>query len=386
MASIRKRHRANGTIAYAVLWRDDAGQQRSLTFDNPATAEQAQRLLEATDADPEQVANLLTATAQPGRTLDEVIDVHITELTGVYAQTRTKYRQIARDYISPRLGALPVEAVNKTAVAAWLNELERAKSKYGRPVSDKTIRNVHGLLSGVMATAVDKGWAPAPNPCKGMRLPRRDYGDEEMVFLTPAEWRLVAGEIVEHWRPLFHFLAGTGARWGEAAGLTVGRLELDAQIPCVRINQADRRQPTGRELGPTKTRRGRRVVSLPASLVETLRPVANGRGPSERVFVSPRGLPAHSGLYHRVWMPAVARAQDRKRHGEAALHKTPRIHDLRHSHASWLIAAGIDLLTVSRRLGHESIQTTASVYGHLLPDQMQRAAAAADAVFDYLAG
>ena len=386
MASIRKRNRADGTTVYAVLWRDEAGQQRSLTFDNAGTADQALRLLAATHADPYQIAALLTATTRTRRSLAEAVEVHITELTGVYASTRHKYRQIARDYITPKLGEMPVEVVDKTSVARWLNDLERATTKGGALVSDKTIKNVHGLLSGVMATAIDKGWSPGPNPCRGMRLPRRGYGDEEMVCLTPDQWRRLAGEITPHWRPMFRFLAATGVRWGEAVGLTVGHLELRADIPCVRINQADRREPTGRELGPTKTRRGRRRVSLPASAVEMLAPLVEGRVRSERLFLSPRGLPAHSGLYHRVWMPAVARAQDATRHGDHALGVSPRIHDLRHSHASWLIAAGIDLLTVSRRLGHESIQTTASVYGHLLPDQMQRAAAAAEAAYAYLTG
>lgn len=60
-----------------------------------------------------------------------------------------------------------------------------------------------------------------------------------------------------------------------------------------------------------------------------------------------------------------------------ALTKSPRIHDLRHTHTSCLIADGVNLYTVARRLGHESITTTADVYGHLMPDQQVRAAQAA---------
>ncbi|MCA0329475.1 MAG: tyrosine-type recombinase/integrase [Actinobacteria bacterium] len=53
------------------------------------------------------------------------------------------------------------------------------------------------------------------------------------------------------------------------------------------------------------------------------------------------------------------------------------MHDLRHSHASWLIAAGVPLPVIQRRLGHESIQTTVDVYGHLAPDALEIAAQAA---------
>jgi integrase len=64
------------------------------------------------------------------------------------------------------------------------------------------------------------------------------------------------------------------------------------------------------------------------------------------------------GFAPRVWRPAVLRA-------EPKIHKTPRIHDLRHTCASWLIAAGIPLPVIQQQLGHESIQTTVDRYGHL---------------------
>jgi integrase len=59
------------------------------------------------------------------------------------------------------------------------------------------------------------------------------------------------------------------------------------------------------------------------------------------------------------------------------LTKRPRVHDLRHTHASWMIAAGTDLFVLQRRLGHESITTTTETYAHLLPDQQRAAADAA---------
>jgi integrase len=68
-------------------------------------------------------------------------------------------------------------------------------------------------------------------------------------------------------------------------------------------------------------------------------------------------------------------------YGSDALTVIPRIHDLRHSHASWLFEAGVDILTVQRRLGHESITTTADRYGHLMPGQQIAAAAALNGVF-----
>jgi len=48
----------------------------------------------------------------------------------------------------------------------------------------------------------------------------------------------------------------------------------------------------------------------------------------------------------------------------------PRIHDCRHTHASWLVGAGMEIFQLSRRLGHESVTTTMDRYSHLLPDAM----------------
>ena len=70
----------------------------------------------------------------------------------------------------------------------------------------------------------------------------------------------------------------------------------------------------------------------------------------------------------RVWHPAVLRAN---------IGKSPRVHDLRHSNASWMIARGMNLTTLQRRLGHEKITTTVDVYGHLMPEAQAQAAASA---------
>lgn len=74
---------------------------------------------------------------------------------------------------------------------------------------------------------------------------------------------------------------------------------------------------------------------------------------------------------HRAWGPALDELGDQ-------LRARPRIHDLRHTHASWLIAAGVPLTLIQRRLGHESIKTTSDRYGHLAEGADAAAAAALD--------
>uniref|UniRef100_UPI0035632836 tyrosine-type recombinase/integrase n=1 Tax=Actinotalea sp. TaxID=1872145 RepID=UPI0035632836 len=69
--------------------------------------------------------------------------------------------------------------------------------------------------------------------------------------------------------------------------------------------------------------------------------------------------------------------------GLTPIGKRPRVHDCRHSHASWLIAQGRPLPYIQRRLGHEKITTTVGTYGHLMPDAQQ---GDADAVALMMAG
>jgi integrase len=364
MASIRERRRTDGTVGYCVLWRH-AGRQTSLTFDTVLLAEQAQRLIEATGADPDHVTEILLSRADTLPTVADAVMAHVAELTGVTDRTRADYLRDAERHIYPTLGALPVAAVDKTVAADWVNRLDKSE------LADKTIANQHALLSAALTFAVEKGWATA-NPCRGMRLPRRDHGDDEMVFLEQDEWELLRSEIPIRWQPLYDFLAGTGCRWGEAVGLDIRNTYPKATPPVVRILEVDRQTPQGRQKGPPKTRRGRRTAVMSQRAADAVLPLTEGRPPDARLFVSRRGGAMPRSHYGQVWQPAVARAQDPERHGDRALRKRPRIHDIRHSYASWMIAQGVDPLALSRQLGHKSITTTYNLYGHLMNEQQLR--------------
>ncbi|MFJ4264624.1 tyrosine-type recombinase/integrase [Paenarthrobacter nicotinovorans] len=81
----------------------------------------------------------------------------------------------------------------------------------------------------------------------------------------------------------------------------------------------------------------------------------------------------HKAFWQHHWVPAVQAAQTN------ALTKSPRIHDLRYTHASWLIQDGsMPLFEISRRLGHASVRTTEQIYGHLMPQALQDGADATE--------
>jgi len=239
-------------------------------------------------------------------------------------------------------------------------------------MSPKTIANYHGLLSALFKSAISKGLITR-NPCEGVKLPPLDddsEADDDMVFLTEAEFRLLHDSIHAEDRDFLSVTVGTGLRWGELTAIKVKDLDLDAQVPTLSVRRAWKRNGQGEfamtqhgrfYLGKPKTRVSRRRITLAPTVVTALRRAIEGRTSEDLVFGAPRGGRLDQGnWYESRWQRAIKAAQGN------GLTKTPRFHDLRHSNAAWLISAGVPLPVIQKRLGHKSIQITVDVYGGLL--------------------
>jgi integrase len=352
MASLRVRQRKDGSSYTAVLYALD-GKQTSSSFNDHREAVRFQQL--ANRVGPAKAIEIWR-TRQPtddGHTVASWCSYHIDHLTGINQATCTKYRRyVANDIAPSRIGPLPLNALTNHDVAAWLNSL---------PGSAKTAANKHGFLAGALNAAVRAKHLSA-NPCDGNRM-RRD-APSEMVFLTHEEFALLHSCVSEHWQPLVEFLVASGARFGEATALKPGDINLAEGT--VDIRRAWRYVPgAGFQLGPPKTRRSIRTIDVDASVLARLDLTGEWVFTNKWVFTNSGRSPASDepvrgpNFRASVWVPALARAK------EKGLTKKPRVHDLRHTHASWLIQAGVPLPVIQRHLGHESIQTTVDRYGHL---------------------
>lgn len=391
MATIQKRLGKTGVTTYRVGYRHDGKLRWTHAVDDPEVAVEFKELFEKVGP---EIA-LATIKARIGRTTDDGppllsawLETHLTNISAhVTSFTVADYRRMAARTWLTRLGALPVDKITRDHIAEWIawqrkqetriSRLRRAKAeKEGRdeipPVeycSAKSIANAHGLLSSVLDAAAERSIIPR-NVARGMKLPSDGEG-HEMVFLTDAEFAKLLAKIPPAHQPFVALLAGTGCRWGEATALRAADFMLDGDQPSVRITRAWKRGDGGRYLGTTKTTRGVRTVTIPTSLADMLRPVVANASGEQLVFRNRAGSKIdHSEWSRVVWKRAVP---------AAGIGKEPRIHDLRHSHASWLIAAGVPLPVIQRRLGHESIKTTVDRYGHLSPDAHWGAAEAAGA-------
>lgn len=349
MASIRSpRYRKDGSAYHSVLYTLN-GKQTSLSFNDYAEAVRFQKLANSVSpAKALEVWRATQSTGDGGFTVASWCTYHVDHLTGANEATRKKYRRyIANDIAPSKIGHLPLTALTNADVAQWLNSLTG---------SAKTAANKHGFLAGALNAAIRAKHISA-NPCDGNRL-RRD-APSEMTFLTHEEFALLHSCVSDYWQPLVEFLVASGARFGEATALKPG--DIDLAEGTVRIQRAWRSVVgEGFQLGPPKTKRSVRTIDVDPSVLGHLDLTG------EWVFTnSGRGWHGDDGpvrgpnFHSNVWKPALVRAK------EKGLTKKPRVHDLRHTNASWLIQAGVHLTVIQRHLGHESIQTTSDRYGHL---------------------
>ena len=298
-------------------------------------------------------------------TMREMLTKHVAELTGVDQRTRDDYLSIAARHWLPIVGNVRVSNMSRAHVARVVNALDGQ-------VAPKTIKNAHSLLSGVLETAVREGHLTT-NPARGTRLPRSgEHEVEEIRYLTYDEFDRLIAHMPARYLPLVVLLFGSGLRFSEAIALQVQ--DINPEAGTLRVMRAWKRQK-GKppRLGPPKSKASRRTIWIDDTVLDAVAPLREGRAAVDWLFTTTYGNPVrHSNFYNRVWVPACQ---------AAGLDPRPRIHDARHTHASWLIAQGARLEIIQDRLGHEDYTTTRRVYGHLMPDLRREAGMAAHLAF-----
>lgn len=351
---------------WRVRYRRD-GRQTTQTFDTQAEADKFCIDLDAYGAATaeQMLYDRLAAIEVTTPTLDEWVATWLDDICDANAATRDKYRRMYARHISPMFGTLPIERITEDDCRRLVRALGETKQ-----LKDATVSNVFSVLSGALGSAHKRGII-AVNPSAETKIPTRTaHLDEEATFLTRVEFLALRAAFDPRFVPLLDFVAGTGARWGECAALQVRDLDLRGRYR-VRINKAVKQD--GR-VGPPKSRRSVRLVSLPPETVASLLSVIAGKSPGDLVFTMPRGGQLHHRSFvTRYWIKACETA--------GLTDPRPTFHSLRHSHASWLLQDGVDIFEVSRRLGHASTDVTTSVYGHLDPNAHERQEQIAASVF-----
>jgi integrase len=386
MASIRARKRVNGEVSFQVQFRID-GTMTGESFSDLETAKAFGRMVDRVGGKAARaVLDSRSKLEDAGMTLrvwtEQVLTKSNGMLGGTTDRTIADYRRIADRSFLTVLGEDLITELSVDRIGQWIAWQESQKAqKTGQPLAAKTIRNYQGLLSSILAVAVDRGLI-ARNWAKGAAIAQGHA--REPTFLSAREFGTILRFIPEYYRPLTLFLAMTGTRWSEATAIEWRDISFDSSPVTVRVNKAWKKGADGvMRIGQPKTKKSRRTIALDS---ETIRALGSPGLPESRVFVGKLGADRvwYGRFRESVFQKAVTSARDPiqcKALGLEPITKQPTIHDLRHTHASWLIAQNLPLPNIQNRLGHESITTTIDTYGHLAPESMSIAALAVGEIF-----
>lgn len=251
---------------------------------------------------------------------------------------------------------VPFGKLRVSHVEQWIRE----QSESLAPSTIRTrLTQVRGVIRGAVGDRKLREDVTA-----GVKPPKARRKQHAMTIPSVGAVSRLLGAVEDQYRPMFALCAYAGLRIGEACAVRLEDFDLDAGTLQVQ-RQVVRKEGGGSELGPPKAE-SERVVYLPGGLVEMLRGHVEFWGVEDQLFwAAGRKLMTGSSADFR-WRQA------RDRTGI-----TCKIHDLRHFYASGLIAAGCDVVTVQRALGHSSATITLNTYAHLWPSAEDRTREAA---------
>jgi integrase len=372
--SVEKRQGKTGPrwVVRVDLGRDPQSGKRRPRSESYKTAREAHR------REAEWKAELAHGTRYDARTtLGEYLEHWLTTHARhqVRPSTYGHYRRWARLHLLPTLGRIPLARLSGTDVRALISRMVDGPRLDGAPggYGARTVRCVYGLLHNVLSDA-ERLRLVGRNVCRDVSPPRLPHteqatwsAEQVLTFLEAA--RLCA------YSPLYLLTVCTGLRRGEVLGLRWDDLE-GTQITC----RASLSRQAGLRLGATKNGKAR-VLPLPERALRALAEHATAQkrwklaaGPAWQdtghIFTTHAGTPLDPEQVVRAFHVIRTRA------GLPHI----RFHDLRHTHASLALRAGVSMKVISSRLGHATLAFTADTYIHLDAEQQQSAADAMDAI------
>jgi integrase len=279
----------------------------------------------------------------------------------ISAVTAARYRELNENQIAPFIGARVLQKLRRTDIESWHTTLRTSGNAQGKGgIGPRTIGHAHRVLSKALTDAakdhivvsiVTKLEAPPKAP------------DDEMVIVRDAPAFIGKLKTSRLYVPAMVALF-TGMRRSEVLALRWGRIDLDRKV--IQVREALEPAPEGVRSKMPKTKAGRRDITLPDILVDVLREYRKallelrlklGAGrlqDDDLLFTDIEGGPITPNTLSVAWFNFT------KRIGMPEI----TFHALRHSHASQLIDAGVDIVTISKRLGHAKPDITLRVYSH----------------------
>lgn len=352
--SIHLRWTKDGARRYDVRLRDPSGRVYTRTF-------RTRRETEAFESDQRasRRRGLWLDPRQAEEPLQAVAERWLDSNPAKRPSSRARDESALRTHILPALGDRSIGSLTPSDIQQCVNE-------WSQRLAPRSVRRVYQTLSAVLNAAVlDDRIARSPG--RGIRLPAIQPTDRPV--LTADQLADLADALGPDYGLMVHLGAVLGLRWGECAGIRVGRIDFDRAT--ITITEQVTRGTGGRSaIGPPKSQAARRTLAAPSVLMVLLTNHLERRGLKTRdtdafVFASSDGEHLdYSNWLHRIWYPARQQAGV----------DWAQFHDLRRANATGLVLEGVDLKTAQTRLGHTDPRLTLGIYAQASTEADRQAA------------
>ncbi|MEA0554617.1 site-specific integrase [Lysinibacillus irui] len=289
-------------------------------------------------------------------------------------------------HINPIIGHMPMDQINAFHLMSVVRDMKRYDGK-DEPVTYHSKQDVYRTLKSIFKYAV-KWNVLSNNPMDGVEKPRpsdTDDVDKEMQIYEEDEIETLMYMLQsepELWRMMFTLALAAGLRKGELLGLEWKDVDFENQQ--IYIHQSIVLTKQGPHIKATKTKKSKRYVTLPESVMEELK-AYRIHWAKEKLKKGGKWIEQdREWLFHSfdgTHLYPTSPSKHWKNFIDGHNFKYIRLHDLRHTSASLLIAQGVHAKIISERLGHADISVTMNTYGHAFKSADRAAADKLDNFF-----
>jgi integrase len=296
-------------------------------------------------------------------TVGDQLDHWLTDVAKPNTRPNTwdRYEQVVRKHLKPRVGGIPLRQLTVSTVTRLWADMRRDK------VSAGNVKKCSEVLASALEAAVAEEKIPIA-PTRKAAKPKVVRAEVE-VFTDDEVRAILKASRGDRFEALFKVAVGTGAREGELLALESADFDPDAGTVRI-VKTLDQRKGGGFTLHPPKSKNGVRTVALPAFALDAVRLHLAGREPGPAFTTRNGTYLSKSNFVRQDWAALLRAAGVRYR----------KFHTLRHTHASRLLADGVDPAEVARRLG-DRIETVMRTYAHWIDVKGRDTAARVDAIY-----
>ena len=289
-------------------------------------------------------------------TFESLLELYLTDLsTRLKENTLATKKYLMELKIAPFFNKLKLSEITPNTIRTWQrNMLLGINEKTGEKYSQTYIKSINNQLVAVFNYAV-KFYNLKENPCHKAGSIGKKHADEMEVWSLEEFNKFISSK--DNYKPIaiagFNVLFWCGLRIGELLALT--KEDINFEKKTLRINKSYQRLKGKDIITTPKTPRSNRVIEIDDNLINILKTYIEKLyelQPTDRIFPCTKYLFEHE-------MKRITKIENIKK---------IRLHDLRHSHATLLIHLGINPVAISKRLGHEKVETTLNTYSHVYPN------------------